>query len=680
MPKNDQMKSHSANGGTFAIQLFECTLVAVFFVLSFVLAGKMIYNQAFPFGWISGGLLYVMMASMSIIMLGANKYFSFISRPFTETAAKTFSLVIMLNFIYIALLYFSRSIQLSLYYFIITDTLQVLFLLMIKKITFVMKTNIFKNRVSLVVGKNREKNQLLRELKRKTVGRLAFAAYDDEKLREYVDQAHNVFVSGILSKKLKDQIISYCILKDKRVFIVPETYEIAMRKAEMTQVGDIPLFAIESLRLTEAQSIVKRFIDILLAVTGILLSSPLMLYAAIRIKLEDGGPVFYKQTRSGLNGKQFNLIKFRSMIVDAERNTGAVFAQENDPRITRTGRLIRATRIDETPQFFNVLAGSMSMIGPRPERPQFVEEFSKELPEYAGRLAVKPGITGLAQVLANYTTTPENKAKFDLVYIRDYSLMLDLKILFKTVKVVFTKSQSNGFSDINTESDFLLGEKTEDRARNTKSYRTHRIGKALLALSCSMIIILGCMVLRYGALTAAMMEAAMQSASEQGTIQTVFTDAEAVAAENMYQVPPTGMDAPAVEQEAAASDNEPSGTIPKETATAAGSSDAATSDKANVASPIKKETMNYQNNPNQKVVLSQAEINTAIDKMSMGEKMSVAYDLISRLSAEDLMILDRLSEGGFTAKEKKEAKEIMYQYYDDTEVEYIKKLYWEYME
>jgi FlaA1/EpsC-like NDP-sugar epimerase len=297
----------------------------------------MIYNQAFLFGWISGGLLYVMMAAISIIMLGANKYFSFISRPFTETAAKTFSLVIMLNFIYIALLYFSRSIQLSLYYFIITDTLQVLFLLMIKKITFVMKTNIFKNRVSLVIGKNREKNQLLRELKRKTIGRLAFAAYDDEKLKEYVDQAHNVFVSGILSKRLKDQIISYCILKDKKVFIVPETYEIAMRKAEMTQVGDIPLFAIESLRLTEAQSIIKRFIDILLAVTGILLSSPLMLYAAVRIKLEDGGPVFYKQVRSGLNGRQFNLIKFRSMIVDAERNTGAVFAQENDPRSPGSG-------------------------------------------------------------------------------------------------------------------------------------------------------------------------------------------------------------------------------------------------------------------------------------------------------------------------------------------------------
>jgi hypothetical protein len=194
-----------------------------------------------------------------------------------------------------------------------------------------------------------------------------------------------------------------------------------------------------------------------------------------------------------------------------------------------------------------------------------------------------------------------------------------------------------------------------------------------------MIVIFGCMILRYGALTETMMEAAMQTSSEQSPVQTVFADAEAFAAERPDQVPPTSNDANAVEQEAVTPDKEPSGTIPQETTTAANPSDTA-SDNANIAGPIKNETINYKNNSHQRVVLSQAEINAAIDKMSMGEKMSIAYDLISRLSAEDLMFLDKLSEGGFTAKEKAEAKEIMYRYYDDTEVEYIKKLYWEYVE
>ena len=676
---NDSMKLHSKKGSPFAIQLFECALVVVSFILSFVFAGKLIYNNAFPFGWISGSLMYAMMAAISIIFLGANKYFSFISKPFTETSAKIISLVVMLNFIYIALLYFSRSIQLSLYYFIITDTLQALSLFMIKRITFALKANIFKERISLVIGKNREKNQLLRELKRKTIGRLAFTAYDDEKLNEYLNQADNVFVSGILSKKLKDQIISYCILKNKKVFIVPETYEIAMRKAEMTQVGDIPLFAIESLRLTEAQNIIKRFMDILIALAGILLSSPIMLYAAIRIKLEDGGPVFYKQVRSGLNGKPFKLIKFRSMVVDAEKQTGAVFAQKNDPRITRIGQQIRAARIDETPQFFNVIAGSMSMIGPRPERPQFVDEFSKELPEYAGRLAVKPGITGLAQVMGNYTTSAENKAKFDLVYIRDYSLLLDIKILFKTFKVVFTKSQSTGFADVNTETDYILGEVSEGGVSSAKAFRYQSFGKALLVLCCSMIIIFGCMILRYGALTATMMEAAAQPVSVQSTSVPVSVDVSTTpetidTMTNAAVSKRTSDPAVGVKQTSAEADKIDSTVASKGLGGITGGY------TYDYLEPPNTTMVKKQSDTEQKVILSQEKINTAMDKVPMRDKMSIAYDLISRLSAEDLMLLDRLSEGGFTADEKEAAKEIMYRNFNDTEVGYIKELYWEYME
>ncbi|MDD4564174.1 MAG: sugar transferase [Eubacteriales bacterium] len=682
-----QAKQHSTRGSAFTIQLIECVLVAVLISLSYVFAGKLIYTNAFPFGWIDGFVMYVIMAATAIIILGANKYFSFISRPLSEMVFKVISMVIVMNLIFIVLLYFSRSIRLSLYYFIITDTLQILFLILIKRFTDILKTNIVRNRVTLVVGKNREKNQLLRELSSRTTGKLAFVSYEDERLRDYIDKADNIFLTGILTKKLKDQIISHCILKDKKVHIVPETYEIAMRRAEMTQVGDIPLFAVTSFRLTEAQNIFKRLMDIILSVIGILLTLPIVLFAAIRIRLEDGGPIFYRQIRSGLNGKEFKVIKFRSMVVDAEKSTGAVFAAENDPRITKFGHLMRASRIDEIPQFFNVLMGNMSIVGPRPERPQFVEEFSSKLPEYSGRLAVKPGITGLAQVMGNYTTSAENKAKFDLVYIRDYSLLLDLKILAMTVKVVFTKSQSKGFSTEKASvydlgSELVNGRNVFNEAR--QPYRNHKLGKTVLALCCAIVIIFGAMVLRLSALTATFVEAAAQPYAVPATVE-IETEIGLVAQDDMTAGGETGSDVqdssvpaltePDDDTNTGTADKNDTGPIAPNKAPigSAGKQDYPTGQG-------KKEAVTKGDDPKVGVVLTQEQINEAMGKMSMGKKLGIAYDLISRLSAEDIIRLDKLAAGGFTKEEKAAAKEIMYQYFDDTEVEYIKEIYWEYVE
>ena len=670
--EQDKVRKKSGFNKVFSIQLLECLMVAVFMNLSFSLGGRLIYYDSFPFGFIDGTLMYSMMSALAVLLLGANHYFSFISKPFPETAAKIISLVAMLNFVYIALLYFSKNIQLSFYYFIVTASLQVFALILIKRMTYLLKTNIFQNRVSLVIGKDRKKSQLMKELKEKSLGRLAFASFENERLNEYIDKADNVYVSGLLSKKIKDRIINYCILKDKRIFIVPETYEIAMRKAEMTQVGDIPLFGIESFRLSEAQSFIKRSMDILLAFTGIILSFPLMIYAVIRIKMEDRGPIFYRQERLGLNGKPFHVFKFRSMVVDAEKHTGAVFAAENDPRITRIGRLMRATRIDEIPQFFNVLAGSMSMIGPRPERPQFVEEFSKELPEYAGRLAVKPGITGLAQVMGNYTTSAENKVKFDLVYIRDYSLLLDLKILFKTVKVVLTKEQSKGFSE-EPEVDFFDLEATADGAGSAMKKRfgwDHRFGKSVLVMFCCLIVIMGAMFLRYSALAVTMIEAAEQA----DVIETgLVTDQPYSTADHTEQEQQTADSSIPVEENKSEADLQEN--VGNRQLIAA-----AQPEKTQIyLAPRDGQVMTKKRSANQEeVVLSQKEIDTALDKMSLGNKMEVAYKLISRLNAADLMLLEELSEGGFTIDEKAMAKEMMYRYYDAEEINLIKELYNEY--
>jgi exopolysaccharide biosynthesis polyprenyl glycosylphosphotransferase len=183
--------------------------------------------------------------------------------------------------------------------------------------------------------------------------------------------------------------------------------------------------------------IIKRFFDIILSLIGLILAMPIILITAIAIKLESEGPVFFLQERTGLNGKTFKIIKLRSMRVDAEKN-GPQWAQKNDSRVTKVGKFIRKTRIDELPQLINVLKGDMSILGPRPERPVFVKQFSKEIPGFEKRLLVKPGLTGWAQVNGGYDITPEEKLKYDLHYINNMSLLLDLKIILKTIKVVLT--------------------------------------------------------------------------------------------------------------------------------------------------------------------------------------------------------------------------------------------------
>jgi len=181
----------------------------------------------------------------------------------------------------------------------------------------------------------------------------------------------------------------------------------------------------------------QRFLDIILSVIGLLVGIPLMIIFGILIKIEDKGPITYKQERLGKGGKRFYIYKLRSMRTDAEK-FGAQWAEKDDPRITKVGKFIRKTRIDEIPQLFNILKGDMSIIGPRPERPSFTEEFNQEIPGFIDRLAVKPGLTGWAQVNGGYEITPQEKLIEDIYYIKNRSILLDLKILFKTVKVVLT--------------------------------------------------------------------------------------------------------------------------------------------------------------------------------------------------------------------------------------------------
>jgi lipopolysaccharide/colanic/teichoic acid biosynthesis glycosyltransferase len=172
-----------------------------------------------------------------------------------------------------------------------------------------------------------------------------------------------------------------------------------------------------------------------------------MAIIALAIKLYDGGPVFFKQKRCTLDGKVFEIHKFRSMIVDAEKEGISIPATDKDPRITPVGNVIRMTRLDELPQVFDILIGNMSIVGPRPERVEHVEKYTKEVPEFAYRLKVKGGLTGYAQIYGKYNTTPYDKLKLDLMYIQNYSILLDLKLILMTVKIIFMKESTEGFKE-----------------------------------------------------------------------------------------------------------------------------------------------------------------------------------------------------------------------------------------
>lgn len=259
-----------------------------------------------------------------------------------------------------------------------------------------------------------------------------------------IDENYYVFIGSSLDIKEKEAILCYARSKKKQIFLVPTLYELACKNTGLLLVDDVPMQRVTRLLLTDEQRTLKRCIDIIIAILSIILLLPIMIVTAIIIKVSSKGPIIYSQERVGLYGKTFFVHKFRSMKQDAEAKCGPILAAEDDNRITKFGRFIRATRLDELPQLFNVLKGEMSIVGPRPERPFFVEKFVAQKPEYDYRHNVKPGITGLAQIAGKYNTNSYDKLIYDLLYIQDVGVKTDLMIMLQTFKVLLTKSSTEG--------------------------------------------------------------------------------------------------------------------------------------------------------------------------------------------------------------------------------------------
>ena len=256
--------------------------------------------------------------------------------------------------------------------------------------------------------------------------------------------AYDAVVICDVPSSIRNPILKYCYGQRKRVYMTPKISDILVRSAEDINLFDTPLIMSRNGKMTIEQAFFKRAIDICIAGITCVIALPLMAATALAVKLQDGGPVLYKQKRLTLEGNEFYVYKFRSMRVDAEKDGIARLASDRDNRVTPVGQFIRKIRLDELPQLFNILKGDMSIVGPRPERPEIAKQYEAEIPEFKYRLRVKAGLTGYAQIFGKYNTTPYDKLKLDLHYIQNYSLMLDVKLMIQTVKILFMKESTEG--------------------------------------------------------------------------------------------------------------------------------------------------------------------------------------------------------------------------------------------
>lgn len=255
--------------------------------------------------------------------------------------------------------------------------------------------------------------------------------------------AQAVFAAGI-DYALLGHVSKYCMENGMKTYFLPQLEDIIMTGAEYMPMFSEPVMKIQRVQRNTGYLATKRAIDLVASALGLIVVSPFMILTALAVKLYDGGPVFYKQKRLTLNGQEFSILKFRSMNANAEKDGVARLASQNDSRITPVGRFIRATRIDELPQLINILKGDMSLVGPRPERPEIAAQYEEFLPEFSLRLQVRAGLTGMAQVYGRYNTDPRNKLKMDLIYINKLSFLTDFRLILATVKILFLKDSTAG--------------------------------------------------------------------------------------------------------------------------------------------------------------------------------------------------------------------------------------------
>ncbi len=279
-----------------------------------------------------------------------------------------------------------------------------------------------------------------------------------DKIKEKINECEAVVVYDVHSEK-RNKIIKFCFDSDTRCYSTTKISDVLIRGSESLHMFDTPLLLYRNAGLSIDKRFLKRTGDILISSLLLVISSPFMLFSALLVKGYDKGPVLFKQARGTKGGKIFYIHKFRSMVVDAEKD-GARPAEKNDKRITPVGKFLRASRLDELPQLWDILVGNMSFVGPRPERVEHIKQYTEEIPDFNYRLKVRGGLTGYAQLYGKYNTTPYDKLQLDLMYIQNYSILLDIKLILMTIKIMFMKDSTEGFT---TEKSEKINKKSKEK-------------------------------------------------------------------------------------------------------------------------------------------------------------------------------------------------------------------------
>lgn len=419
----------------------DLILIHVAYILAFLVR----YNWTLPeYNFRS----YVI--SAPFITVAALTYFDvfgllkFYRKSLQETAVTLLKSIFLLSITTVTITYYLRGFSFPRLILVIAPVFQFILLLIWNGTVLSVRKKFSVDLRLMVIGERSELKAIIEKVGhslRKAKLHIHYVIPSDEieKAFKRLKDVDEVFISDNVSDEDKMKVITECLARKKTVYIVPRLFEISLSSARMVQFEDMPAFMVDRLGLTVEQRFFKRLFDIVLSFLGIVITSPLMVIIAILIRSTSKGPAIYRQTRITVGNREFKMLKFRTMYENAEEKTGPVLSSDDDPRVTKVGRVLRNLRLDELPQLFNVLKGDMSFVGPRPERPFFVEQYSRDIPEYTHRYLVKAGMTGYAQIYGKYDTSAVDKLKYDLLYIRDYSLMLDIKLILQTIKVLLGK-------------------------------------------------------------------------------------------------------------------------------------------------------------------------------------------------------------------------------------------------
>lgn len=399
--------------------------------------------------WNRGHILLILIYATLLFLM--NKMYGGMKIGYYRNAEVIFSQIFALLAVNV-ITYFQNSVMslhlLPVSYSLIMTVLQALAAFIWTVIASYIYKNIFAPRRLLVVHGERPVDDILQKFASRkdkyTVERCMNISEGIGAVCAEATERYDAVVIWDIDVQTRNEIMKFCYGKNIRVYIMPHISDVILKGSDMLNLFDTPIFLTREYVLTMDQRFFKRIIDLVCAIILAVVASPIMLVTAIAVKLYDGGPVLYKQVRVTRGNKEFKIMKFRSMRVDAEKDGVARLASKNDSRITPIGKFIRKVRIDELPQLFNIIKGDMSFIGPRPERPEIIKQYVEEMPEFAYRTKVKAGLAGYAQVYGKYNTTPYDKLKLDLTYIENYSLWLDIKLMLLTLKILFSAESTEG--------------------------------------------------------------------------------------------------------------------------------------------------------------------------------------------------------------------------------------------